>query len=194
MKICFASHNENKVKEMNEIMPKGISIVGLKNLGINEEIAETGKTLEENSHIKASYVFDRHKIPVFADDSGLLVHALNGEPGVYSARYAGPDRDDNKNMDLLLERLEQHADRSAEFQTVITYIDDEGTSKQFKGVIKGKIIQEKKGNNGFGYDPIFKPDNFDETFAELSQKVKNQISHRANAVQQLLDYLSLSHG
>ncbi len=190
MEICFASHNENKVKEMNAIMPKGIKILGLKDLGITQEIAETGTTLEENSQIKASYVYDRHHIPVFADDSGLLVNALSGEPGVYSARYAGPERDDEKNMDLLLERLESHSDRSAEFQTVITFIDQEGKSKQFKGVVKGKIIHEKKGDNGFGYDPIFKPDNFNETFAELSHEVKNQISHRANAVQKLLDYLS----
>lgn len=190
MKICFASHNTNKVKEMNEIMPDGISIVGLDDLNITEDIAETGSTLEENSEIKASYVYDRLGIPVFADDSGLLVKSLNGEPGVYSARYAGPERDDNNNMNLLLENLKHHEDRSAEFQTVITYIDQNGSKKQFKGIVEGQIIKEKRGNNGFGYDPIFQPLNHEVTFAEMSHQLKNQISHRANAVQQLLDYLS----
>ena len=193
MKICFASHNENKVKEMNEIMPEGIVIIGLKALGISEEIAETGTTLEENSSIKASYVFERHNMPVFADDSGLIVKSLNGEPGVYSARYAGPEKDDNKNMDLLLDRLSNQTDRSAAFQTVITFIDEKGVSKQFKGVIDGTITSEKRGSNGFGYDPIFQPLNYKETFAELSKDVKNKISHRARAVQKLLEYLQ-NHG
>lgn len=193
MKICFASHNENKVKEMNEIMPEGISIVGLKDLGINQEIAETGKTLEENSSIKASFVFERHHIPVFADDTGLIVKSLNGEPGVYTARYAGPERDANKNMDLLLDRLSNQTDRSAEFQTVITFIDEKGVYKQFKGVVDGTITSEKRGTNGFGYDPIFQPVNHEETFAELSQDIKNKISHRARAVQKLLEYLQ-NHG
>ena len=193
MKICFASHNENKVKEMNEIMPEGIVIIGLKALGISEEIAETGTTLEENSSIKASYVFERHNMPVFADDSGLIVKSLNGEPGVYSARYAGSEKDDNKNMDLLLDRLSNQTDRSAAFQTVITFIDEKGVSKQFKGVIDGTITSEKRGSNGFGYDPIFQPLNYKETFAELSKDVKNKISHRARAVQKLLEYLQ-NHG
>lgn len=193
MKICFASHNVNKVKEMNAIVPDGISILGLSDLAIDEEIAETGNTLEENSKIKASYVFERFKMPVFADDSGLLVNALNGEPGVYSARYAGPDRDDDKNMDLLLERLNGRVDRSAEFQTVITFIDQLGKTHQFKGIIEGTIITKKKGKNGFGYDPIFQPKNYTETFAELSQDVKNTISHRAKAVKKLLKHLQ-SHG
>ncbi|MEO9482583.1 MAG: RdgB/HAM1 family non-canonical purine NTP pyrophosphatase [Ekhidna sp.] len=194
MQICFASHNENKVKEMNEIMPEGISIVGLKELGVTNEIPETGSTLEENSQLKANYVFEKYAIPVFADDSGLLVNALNGEPGVYSARYAGSERDDNKNMNLLLDRLSNHSDRSAEFKTVITYIDQKGASKQFKGIVNGIIAAEKRGSNGFGYDPIFQPSNYDETFAELTQTVKNQISHRAKAIYKLLEYLQLNHG
>ncbi|MEP1035586.1 RdgB/HAM1 family non-canonical purine NTP pyrophosphatase [Ekhidna sp.] len=194
MHICFASHNENKVKEMNAIMPKGISIIGLKELGITEEIAETGKTLEENSRIKASHVYERKGMPVFADDSGLLVKALKGEPGVYSARYAGPERDDNKNMDLLLGRLTDHIDRSAEFQTVITFINQHGDTKQFKGVVEGTITTNKKGRNGFGYDPIFQPLNQTQTFAEMSNEIKNRISHRAKAVQKLLEYLHQHHG
>lgn len=193
MQVCFASHNENKVKEMNAIMPEGISILGLKDLEIVEDIVETGKTLEENSQIKATYVFERHNMPVFADDSGLLVNALNGEPGVYSARYAGAERNDDKNMNRLLERLESHSDRTAEFQTVITYIDQKGKITQFKGVVEGTITSEKRGDNGFGYDPIFKPSTHNETFAELSQEIKNQISHRAKAVQQLVEHLHQQH-
>lgn len=189
MKICFASHNENKVKEMNDIMPKGISIIGLKDLGVTEEIPETGKTLEENSKIKASYVFEHYKIPVFADDSGLVVNSLDGEPGVYSARYAGSERDDDKNMNLLLDKLSSFEDRSASFQTVITYIDNKGRMNQFNGAIDGSITLQKKGTNGFGYDPIFQPNGYAKTFAELPNEEKNQISHRARAVQKLLEYL-----
>lgn len=189
MKICFASHNKNKVKEMNGIMPDGISIVGLAELGLTEDIAETGSTLEENATIKSSYVYKKHKSPVFADDSGLIVHALNGDPGVYSARYAGEERDDQKNMDLLLKNLAGKNDRSAEFRTVISYIDEAGEIHEFTGKIEGKIIEEKRGNNGFGYDPIFQPNGFDETFAELSSDIKNRISHRAKAVQKFLEYL-----
>ena len=194
MQICFASHNENKVKEMKEIMSDNISILGLKDLGIAHNIPETGATVEENSMIKASYVFQKHKMPVFADDSGLVVKALNGDPGVYSARYAGPERDDHKNMDLLLKRLAIHTDRSASFQTVITFIKQKGELKQFKGIVEGTITTEKRGNNGFGYDPIFQPLNHRKTFAELSPQVKNKISHRAKAVQKLLEHLHNQHG
>lgn len=194
MKICFASHNEHKVKEMNRIMPSGISIMGLADMGIHEDIAETGGTLEENSAIKASYVYQKHQIPVFADDSGLLVTALNGEPGVFSARYAGAERSDEKNMDLLLSNLNDMEDRSAEFQTVITYINAQGAEIQFKGVVKGQITTQKRGSNGFGYDPIFQPSGYEETFAELSAEVKSQISHRAKAVQKLINYLKETHG
>ena len=179
---------------MNAIMPESISVLGLRDFDIEEEIAETGNTLEENSEIKADFVHKKLNIPVFADDSGLLVNALNGEPGVYSARYAGPDRNDDNNMNLLLDRLEQHADRSAEFQTVITYIDDQGSKSQFKGVVEGQITKNKKGSNGFGYDPIFQPSGYERTFAELTQEEKNNISHRAKAVQKLLAHLLQNHG
>ena len=193
MQICFASHNKNKVKEMSKIMPDGIAIAGLEEIGVTEDIAETGSTLEENAEIKASYVFEKFKVPVFADDSGLIVHALDGEPGVYSARYAGADRDDNKNMELLLEKLQGKNDRSAEFQTVISYIDKEGKKHLFSGTVQGSIVEEKRGKNGFGYDPILQPNGFDETFAELSSEVKNRISHRAKAVQKFLEYLYQTH-
>ncbi|WP_425393029.1 RdgB/HAM1 family non-canonical purine NTP pyrophosphatase [Ekhidna sp.] len=189
MKICFASHNANKVKELNQLMPDDIQIIGLDELQITEDIQETGKTLEENSLIKARYVYDKHRLPVLADDSGLLVTTLNGEPGVYSARYAGLEKDDNKNMDLLLSNLKGKTDKSAEFQTVITFIDSEGDTHQFKGHVEGEIITEKRGTNGFGYDPIFMPKGYDKTFAELSSEVKNRISHRAKAIQKLLEHL-----
>ncbi|MEP0984597.1 RdgB/HAM1 family non-canonical purine NTP pyrophosphatase [Ekhidna sp.] len=193
MKICFASHNTNKVKELAAIVPEQVSLAGLGDLGITTEIAETGDTLEENSRIKAKFVYDNHTMPVIADDSGLLVAALNGEPGVYSARYAGPQKDGNDNMNLLLERLSNVSDRSAEFQTVITFIDDSGAEFQFKGSVKGEIIREKRGSNGFGYDPIFMPAGYNETFAELSSEVKNSISHRSIAVRKFLDHLHKTH-
>ena len=189
MQICFASHNEHKVKEIGEMVPAGITILGLSALGITEDIAETGATFEENSHIKASYVYERKGIPVFADDSGLSVKSLGGEPGVYSARYAGEARDDDANMDLLLSRLQDESDRSAAFHTVITLIDEGGKSHQFKGAVQGTIHDVKRGTNGFGYDPIFIPKGYDKTFAELPTEEKNRISHRAKAVQKLLEYL-----
>lgn len=164
-------------------------IVGLTELGVVEDIEETGKTFEENSLIKSRYVFERFHIPVFADDSGLIVHSLNGEPGVYSARYAGPEKDDDKNMDLLLERLEQHEDRTAEFRTVISFIDAQGQEQLFSGSVEGVIRTEKSGKNGFGYDPIFQPNGYDLTFAQLSSEEKNKISHRAKAVDNLVKHL-----
>lgn len=194
MTICFASHNKNKVEEIAKMVPERISIVGLKELGIDEDIAETGSTLEENSIIKALYVFQKKNLPVFADDSGLVVNSLGGEPGVYSARYAGSQRDDDANMDLLLQKLNGKQDRTAEFQTVITLIDEEGKSHQFKGVVEGTIAHNKKGTNGFGYDPIFMPKGYDMTFAELPLEEKNRISHRAKAVQKLLEYLHQVNG
>jgi len=189
MKICFASHNENKVKEMREMLPGNISLIGLSELNVTEDIPETGITLEENALIKAKFIHDRFNIPVFADDSGLCVEALNGAPGVYSARYAGPEKDDEKNMNLLLKNLAGAEDRSAQFQTVIAFIDDHGNSHLFEGTIHGEIIREKRGTNGFGYDPIFMPQGYDLTFAQLSAKEKNQISHRAQAVKKFLAYL-----
>ncbi|MEO9872833.1 RdgB/HAM1 family non-canonical purine NTP pyrophosphatase [Ekhidna sp.] len=193
MKICFASHNPNKVKEMAQIMSDHFSIVGLNELGISEDIEETGDTFEENSRIKARYVYEKHGIPTFADDSGLSVSSLDGEPGVYSARYAGKHKNDDDNIDLLLENLKDISDRSAKFQTVVTFIDDKGNEKQFSGEVKGKIIEARLGTNGFGYDPIFQPEEYEETFAQLSIEVKNRISHRAKAVQKLLEHLNQTY-
>ncbi len=192
MKICFASHNEHKIQELNEMLSGIHEVVGLDDLGVNEEIPETGSTFEENSQIKARYVFERYKIPVFADDSGLCVDALQGEPGVYSARYAGTEKDSEKNIDLLLKNLEGMEMRDAKFVSVITLIGEEGEF-QFRGEIYGSIRSNRSGTNGFGYDPIFQPAGYTNTFAEISSEEKNQISHRAIAVKRLVDHLK-AHG
>lgn len=189
MKICFASHNKNKVRELNNLVGNTHELVGLDDLGIIEDIPETGTTFEENSRIKAKYVFDRFQIPVFADDSGLLVTSLNNEPGVYSARYAGMQKSDEDNIQLVLQKLMNVEHRGASFKTVITFIDKVGNEIQFSGEIAGNITHEKRGNNGFGYDPIFIPEGYDATFAELAPEVKNSISHRARAVNLLIDHL-----
>ncbi len=193
MKICFASHNQGKVQEIAALSPEGIEVVGLSDLSIHEDIEETGSTLEENSAIKARYVFDRYKMPVFADDSGLEVNALNGDPGVITARYAGPERDNQKNIELLLKNLEKFNDKTAQFRTVITLILD-GKETQFEGIVVGEIQNELRGVNGFGYDPIFVPKGFDRTFAEMDPEEKNKLSHRAKAFQKLLSYLKELNG
>ena len=187
MKICFATHNKNKLSEINEIL-RGFEVVGLNDIGCPEEIQETGNTLAENSKIKAKFVADNFGISCFADDTGLEVEALNGEPGVYSARYAGDERDNQANINLLLQKLESHTNRSARFRTVITLIL-KGNAYQFEGLVKGKIISELRGEKGFGYDPVFIPEGHDQTFAEMSSTSKNAISHRGRAVAKLVEFL-----
>lgn len=189
MKICFASHNHNKVKEIDSLAPDGIRIYGLEELGVNEEIPETGQTMEENSSIKAEYVYNKFNVPVFSDDSGLEVQALNGEPGVYSARYAGPEKDHEQNMDLLLKNLSGKENRSAQFKSVITFIDSLGEKKQFTGTVEGEITKCKEGTEGFGYDPIFTPSGYQKTFAQMTPEEKNALSHRAKAFDKLLSHL-----
>jgi len=189
MRICFASHNQHKVKEIAAIAPEGVEVYGLDELSIHEDIPETGDTLEENSILKAEYVYNRFKIPVFSDDSGLEVDALNGEPGVYSARYAGLEKSHEKNMTLLLNNLAGKTNRFARFKSVITFIDSQGQRMQFTGTVEGKIEEGKRGTNGFGYDPVFTPKGFDRTFAEMNDDEKNALSHRAKAFDQLLSYL-----
>lgn len=189
MRICFASHNQNKIAEINKLVPSGIEVFGLSDLEVIEDIPETGNTFAENSALKASFIYKKFEVAVFADDSGLCVEALNGEPGVYSARYAGEEKNDKKNIELLLKNLTGE-NRKASFKTVITYINSEGSEHQFDGSIEGEITHEEKGSNGFGYDPIFIPEGFNETFAELSSEVKNRISHRAIAVNKFIDHLS----
>ncbi|MFT6826957.1 MAG: XTP/dITP diphosphohydrolase, partial [Roseivirga sp.] len=166
MKICFATNNQNKLKEISEILGDQFELVSLESIGCEEELEETQTTLEGNSLQKAEYVHSKYKIPVFADDTGLEVNALNGVPGVYSARYAGPERDSNMNMKKLLTELKKGGDRSARFRTVITFMEN-GKSFQFEGIVEGNITETMEGKGGFGYDPIFIPNGHSQTFGEL---------------------------
>ena len=190
MKICFATNNENKLGEIKKMLPSSFELIGLDLLGLKEDIPETGETLEENSLQKARFVFDKFKIPVFADDTGLEVSSLNQEPGVYSARYAGPQRNAEDNLNLLLTNLFNANDRSARFRTVITHIDEDGKSTQFIGQVDGTILTKGRGVLGFGYDSIFEPTGFVQTFAEMGSNQKNEISHRARAFHKLVNYLA----
>ena len=188
MKIVFASNNKNKIQEIQSMLPDTIQIVSLESIGCFEEIPETDDTIEGNAILKANYVTQKYGFDCFADDTGLEVEALNGEPGVYSARYAGEQRNADDNMNKLLEELLDKPNRNAQFKTVIA-LNLKGKQYLFTGIASGEITLEKKGTGGFGYDPIFKPTNYDETFAELSLAVKNEISHRGKATKALLDFL-----
>ncbi|WP_339627512.1 non-canonical purine NTP diphosphatase [uncultured Maribacter sp.] len=189
MKLVFATHNSNKLKEIQHLLPKSIELVSLNTLGCTEEIPETAKTLEGNAKIKADFITKNYRLPCFADDTGLLVNSLNGEPGVYSARYAGEQNDSQANMEKLLNNLKNKEDRTAHFKTVIA-LNINGETHIFEGKVIGKITTSQKGNHGFGYDPIFKPNGYKETFAELPLSIKNSISHRGQAVQKLIAYLN----
>ncbi|MDH5609105.1 MAG: RdgB/HAM1 family non-canonical purine NTP pyrophosphatase [Cyclobacteriaceae bacterium] len=189
MKICFATHNADKAREVQEMLPANIEILDLKSLGFHEEIEENGTTIRENALIKAKAVFDKLNIPCFADDTGLEVFSLNGEPGVFSARYAGSQKDPEANMARLLGNLEGKTDRTAQFKTVIAYIGNDGTEHVFEGIATGHILEKKRGQQGFGYDPVFQPTGFGQSFAEMSTQEKNRISHRAKAFEKLVSYL-----
>ena len=189
MKLVFASNNKNKIVEIQSMLPSEIQILSLEEIGCFEDIAETENTIEGNAILKANYVTNNYGYDCFADDSGLEVHALNGEPGVYSARYAGPQRNSDDNMDKLLSELLDKTDRSANFKTVIA-LNLNGDQKLFTGIINGVITTERSGNQGFGYDPIFRPDGYQKTFAEFSLEEKAKISHRGLAVKQLIDFLN----
>ena len=189
MKLVFASNNKNKIKEIQSILNGSIQILSLEEIGCHEEIPETADTIEGNAVLKANYVTEKYGYDCFADDTGLEVTALNGAPGVYSARYAGEHKDSNDNMNKLLEALKNESDRSAQFKTVIA-LNQNGSQHLFTGIAKGNIILNKTGNHGFGYDPVFQPENYTETFAELASEIKNKISHRAKATQQLIDFLN----
>lgn len=190
MTLCFATHNRNKLEEIRKEVPKGVRLIGLDELGITEDIPETGDTIEGNSLMKTVYVFEKHGVACFGDDTGLEVEALHNEPGVYSARYAGIQRSSEDNMNLLLQKLEGVSNRRARFKTVITYIDEAGVTKQFTGLVAGEITLRRAGVKGFGYDPIFRPEGAEKTFAEMEPSEKNAISHRARAFRQLIDYLN----
>ncbi|WP_294082012.1 non-canonical purine NTP diphosphatase [Proteiniphilum sp. UBA5384] len=186
--LVFATNNPHKLDEIREITNGKLRILGLNDINCHEEIEETGSTLEENALIKARFVKEKYGYNCFADDTGLEVDALEGAPGVYSARYAGEGCSFADNMNKLLAALQGIEHRTAQFRTVIALVLN-GKEYLFDGVIKGTIIEDKRGNTGFGYDPIFMPDGYDETFAELGNEVKNNISHRALAMKKLVDFL-----
>ena len=189
MKIVFATNNPNKLAEIKALVPDSIEIISLKEIGCYDELPETRDTLEGNALQKAEYVVNKYQIPCFSDDTGLLVDALNGEPGVYSARYAGLENSSEKNMNKLLKNLEGQTNRSASFKTVVALILN-GQNHIFNGSVVGEITVEKQGLDGFGYDPIFIPENGKLTFAEMSKEAKGKISHRGRAVRKLITFLS----
>ena len=195
MKIVFATNNLNKLTEVRKILGNSFEVLSLKDINCNEDIPEKGQTLEDNAKMKAEYIYKKYHINCFADDTGLEVEALGGAPGVYSARYASmmgsgnaKSHDSGANMTRLLHELEQKDNRKARFRTIIALIID-GKITTFEGIVNGEIIRERRGGEGFGYDPIFQPEGYDQTFAELGTGIKNHISHRARAVQKLADYL-----
>lgn len=187
-KLCFATQNPNKLKEVQQMLGSEFELVSLDMIGCTEDIPETQPTIEGNSLQKAQYVWDNYQIDCFADDTGLEVEALNNEPGVYSARYAGEPKSDQKNMALVLEKLADKENRKARFKTVFTLIQN-GEPQQFEGIAKGELRTEPSGEKGFGYDPIFQPENHEITFAEMSPVAKNQISHRGKALRKLVEFL-----
>jgi len=189
MKLVFATNNLNKLKEVQSLVPKTIKLLSLKNIGCFEDVPETQNTIEGNAIQKAEYIKQHYGYNCFADDTGLEVEALNNEPGVFSARYAGSKRDANDNMDLLLKNLKNKPNRDAQFKTVVA-LNLNGKIDTFTGICKGEITKDKKGDQGFGYDPIFKPNGYTETFAEIDLKLKNKIGHRGKAVTRLVQFLS----
>jgi XTP/dITP diphosphohydrolase len=189
MKLVFASNNPNKIKEIQRMLPKSITILSLEDIGCFEDIPETADTIEGNAILKADHVTKNYGYDCFADDSGLEVDALNGAPGVYSARFAGAQKNDNDNIDKLLIDLEGIQNRNANFKTVIA-LNLNGGQHLFTGLADGEIILEKRGDFGFGYDPVFVPKGHDLTFAQISQSEKAAISHRGKAVRQLIDFLT----
>ncbi|WGD34141.1 non-canonical purine NTP diphosphatase [Olleya sp. YS] len=189
MQLVFATNNLNKLKEVQSLIPSHITLLSLKDIGCFEDVPETQNTIEGNAIQKAEYIKQQYGYDCFADDTGLEVEALNGEPGVFSARYAGTQRDANDNMDLLLSKLKSKDSRQAQFKTVIAlHLNNE--LETFTGICKGDITTTKQGDKGFGYDPIFKANGYTKTFAEISLDEKNKIGHRGKAIRLLVDYLN----
>ena len=188
MKLCFATHNANKLSEIQKLLGHAFEISGLTDIGCEEDIPETGTTLHANALIKAEYVAEHYKINCFADDTGLEVEALNGDPGIFSARYAGEPPDSERNIDLLLTNLENQQNRNARFKTVIALIIGQDIH-YFEGIVEGTILQERTGDKGFGYDVIFEPKGYDKSFAQMTMEEKNSISHRGIAVSKLVSFL-----
>ena len=199
MKIVFATNNQHKLQEVRHILGQRVEVLSLNDIGCHDDIPETGTTLEENARQKAEYSWQNYHCDVFADDTGLEVDALGGEPGVYSARYAGEGHDSEANMAKLLQKLGDNDHRRARFRTVIALIQKKDVcpcgctsirqEHLFEGIVEGEITHQRSGVGGFGYDPIFRPDGYEQTFSDLGEEVKNQISHRARAVKKLCDYL-----
>tara|TARA_B100000780_G_scaffold61297_1_gene39488 strand:+ start:601 stop:1182 length:582 start_codon:yes stop_codon:yes gene_type:complete len=188
MNLIFATSNSNKLKEIKNLLPKEICINDLNSLNFFEEIPENENSIEKNAEFKANFIHSKYNINVFADDTGLEVRVLNGEPGVYSARYAGEDCDSNKNMEKLLKKLINKENRKARFKTVIALVLN-NKLHHFEGIVNGTIAHSKKGDKGFGYDPIFIPEGYKKSFAELSLNEKNEISHRSIAVKKLINFI-----
>ena len=196
-KIVFATNNKNKLAEIREMLAgTGFEVLSLADIGCHDDIPETAATLEGNALQKANYVYNKYATPCFADDTGLEVDALGGAPGVYSARYAGGEGHDSEaNMAKLLAKLSGNSDRRARFRTVIALIEGgQEEPKLFEGIVTGEITADRRGGEGFGYDPIFRPDGHAETFAEMGHEMKNKISHRARAVAKLVEYLKQQAG
>jgi XTP/dITP diphosphohydrolase len=189
MKLIFATHNQHKLQEIKLLLPKSIELVSLSDLQVTQDIPETGETLQDNAFIKAKYIYKRFGLDCFADDSGLEVEALNGAPGVYSARYAGLQKSDKDNNQKLLSELRDKSNKKARFKTVISLYFN-GSIYFFEGAIEGVILSEMQGTQGFGYDPLFKPNGCDKTFAQMSTDEKSKISHRGLAVNKLVNFLS----
>lgn len=187
--LCFATNNEHKIEEIRAQLGSFFLLKKLEDVGCFEELPETQETIAGNSLQKAKHVFDHYHVPCFADDTGLEVEALNGEPGVYSARYAGEQKNSEDNIHLLLTRLAGKQNRKARFRTVITLAEDDGIST-FEGLVEGVILEKKRGTEGFGYDPVFQPHGYTKTFAEMSLREKSKISHRAIAMNKLIHFLT----
>lgn len=189
MKLIFATHNKNKLKEVQALMPETIQLYSLDDIGCFEDIPETADTIDGNAILKADYVMENYRQDCFADDTGLEVEALDGAPGVYSARYAGEKKNSEDNVQKLLKELQGEENRRAQFKTVIA-LNLDGHQYLFQGICTGRITQERRGDQGFGYDPVFQPDGSDKTFAEMSLEEKSVISHRGIALRDLIEYLS----
>ncbi|TNE81367.1 MAG: non-canonical purine NTP diphosphatase [Bacteroidetes bacterium] len=189
MELVFATNNKHKLQEASQVLPEDLLLLNLDDIGCEEELAETADTFQGNALMKAEYVFKNYEVACFADDSGLEVDALNGAPGVYSARYAGEHGNAEKNMDKLLEALKGSAHRKARFKTVIALVQPQGVH-YFEGSVEGHILEEKRGDRGFGYDPLFVPEGETRSFAEMSPSEKNSMSHRARALAKMHEFLS----
>ena len=188
LKLVFATNNQHKLQEIKELLGDSIELLSLTDIDCFDDIPETKETLEENAAEKSFFIWNKYGLNCFADDTGLEIDALNGEPGVYSARYAGEEKSPEKNIDLVLQKLSKIKNRKARFRTVISLVIN-GQECQFEGIVDGQILEERRGSTGFGYDPVFQPDGSVLSFAEMPMEEKNMISHRGRAVQKLVEYL-----